>query len=54
MNDLVTSYIDEQLEIMVEWDIDSITDALRISPTELLNVSEFRNRAEQWIMANAP
>ena len=54
MNGLVSSYVEEQMDILMEWDEVAIVDALRITTRELLEISEFRNRAEQWIMANCP
>ena len=54
MSGLLCSYIEEQLEILQEWDTDALCETLAITPEELLEVPEFRNRAKQWIMSNAP
>ncbi len=54
VSDLVSSYVEEQFEIMGEWDADAVVETLGISTQELLTVPEFRNRAEQWIKNNCP
>ncbi len=51
---LLASYIEEQLQILEEWDADELTDALGLTTEELLAVPEFRNRAKQWITDNGP
>ncbi len=54
MSGLLTSYVEEQLDVIAEWDADALLDTLGITAQEILNIPEFRNRAEQWIMSNAP
>ena len=44
--------LDEQLDVLALWDADSLLEVLRISSEDLLEVPEFRNRAEQWIKEN--
>ena len=54
MSGLVTSYVEEQLDVLADWDADALLDALGITTQEILDMPEFRNRAKQWIMSNAP
>ena len=54
MNGLVSNYVEEQLDILADWDADAVLDALGISTRDLLAIPEFRNRAEQWIKDNCP
>ena len=47
-------YLEEQLEILAEWDADELIGTLGITTEEVLEVPAFRNRAEQWIKDNCP
>lgn len=54
MSGLFTSYIEDQLDVMGEWDADSLVSALDLTSQEILNVPEFKNKAIQWIQENCP
>lgn len=44
--------LSQHIEMMREWDPDSVLDALNISTEELLEVPEFLRRAIDWIEEN--
>ena len=52
MSGLLSNYLEDRLEVLAEWDVDALSEALSITTEELLQVPAFRNRAEQWIQAN--
>lgn len=52
MSNYFDSYLDEQLDILEEWDVDALVAILRISNKEILEVPEFQNRAIEWIKEN--
>ena len=52
MSGYFSSRTAERLDVMEQWDVDSVVDALRITTEELLSVPEFKHRAERWIEEN--
>ncbi len=46
------SPIENQLEILAEWDVDALLECLGITTEELLEVPEFKARAIEWIEEN--
>lgn len=46
------SDLEEQLDILAVWDVDALVDALGITTDDILQVDDFKHRAEQWIKDN--
>ena len=48
----MTTPVENQLEILAEWDVDALAECLNLTTEEILSVPEFKARAVEWIEEN--